>query len=67
MKLDFNQVKKAVKNVDKKQAGNLIKHFKQAKKDGNIDAKERNQLFDAAKNLINDSVDRHSSDYDSKK
>ena len=67
MKLDFKQIKKVVKNIDKKQAGNLIKDFKHAKKDGKIDEAERSQLLDSAKKLISDVGSNYSNDYDSKK
>ena len=52
MNQKFDELKQKLKSVDKAQVGDLMKDFKRAKDDGEINEKERQELMDAAKNAI---------------
>lgn len=56
MSQKFDELKQKLKNIDKAQIGDLMKDFQRAKEDGDINEKERQELMDAAKNLIGDNT-----------
>lgn len=60
MSRKFDELKKMLMSVDKKQVGNLVKDFKRAREDGKIDERERKELMDSAKRLLKDTTSNRS-------